>query len=249
VFHVNPFLHAAGIDLVTTGTWYSAHKVACLVMITLPGEALSLGRKTRGPSSDLVAQWCCISLRAAQWWYGFLPRPARSRAVSFLSGSGSNSNSTPFSLWVGRPPHAMQCQHCARCRISTRGGEGAIWHLSHCLEQCRDYGMREKHMGISARLNSFFWASMGVLGMRCTCMQLYKYIHGWLAAATHYWRPNEKPCNILTLQFFGRRRNSPLTSRSTRGPVGRTASGGPTGMNERIETVNVIRQFLILQTI
>jgi hypothetical protein len=35
----------------------------------------------------------------------------------------------------------------------------AIWHLSHCLEQCRDYGMREKHMGISARLN-FFWASM-----------------------------------------------------------------------------------------
>jgi hypothetical protein len=67
VFHVNPFLHAAGIDLVTTGTCYSAHKVACLVMITLPGEALSLGRKTRGPSSDLVAQWCCISPRAARW--------------------------------------------------------------------------------------------------------------------------------------------------------------------------------------
>jgi hypothetical protein len=68
--------------------------------------------------------------------------------------------------------------------------------------------MREKHMGISARLN-FFWASMDVLVGRCLhvhSMQLYKYTHGWLAAATHYWRPNGKQCNILTLQFFGRRR-------------------------------------------
>ena len=141
VFHVNPFLHAASIDLVTTGTWYSAHKVACLVMITLPGEALSLGRKTRGPSSDLVAQWCCISLRAAQWWYGFLPRPARSRAVSFLSSSGSNSsNSTQASLqtacsvlFVGRcrPPHAMPCNaSIARAVAYRQGKERGIWRLS-----------------------------------------------------------------------------------------------------------------------
>jgi hypothetical protein len=65
-------------------------------------------------------------------------------------------------------------------------------------------------------------------------MQLYKYIHGWLAAATHYWRPDGKQCNILTLQSFGRRRTR-LSPRSTRCPVGLTASDGPTGMNERIE--------------
>jgi hypothetical protein len=53
VFHVNPFLHAARPR---SRHRYSAHKVACLVMITLPGEALSLHRKTRGPLSDLVAQ-------------------------------------------------------------------------------------------------------------------------------------------------------------------------------------------------
>jgi hypothetical protein len=56
------------------------------------------------------------------------------------------------------PCHAMPALR-ALSHIDKGWRWGAIWHLSHCLEQCRDYGMREKHMGISARLN-FFWASM-----------------------------------------------------------------------------------------
>jgi hypothetical protein len=51
--------------------------------------------------------------------------------------------------------------------------------------------MREKHMGISARLNSF-WASMGCVHVHSGSMlgavhvYVYKNIHGWLAAATYH---------------------------------------------------------------
>jgi hypothetical protein len=114
----------------------------------MPRDDYSSGRgavtrqESRGPSFDLVAQVVLhLYPRAGRRWYGFLPRPARSRAVSFLSSSGSNShsNSTQASLQYcllrslcgsvsATSCHAMQCQHCARAVAYRQGTE--MGHLA-----------------------------------------------------------------------------------------------------------------------
>jgi hypothetical protein len=67
----------------------------------------------------------------------FLPRPARSRPVSFLSGSVSNSTQPSLQNCLLRSLcgpvlatscHAMQCQHCARAVAYRQGTE--MGHLA-----------------------------------------------------------------------------------------------------------------------
>ena len=149
MFHVLPFLHAAGPRSRHRHRLTAAHRANMPRDDYSPGRGAVTRQETRGPSSDLVAQVVSHLYDPGRvgWWYGFLPRPARSRAVSFLSSSGSNSNSTQASLqtacllrslcgWIGRPPHAMPCNASIARAVAYRqgtGGRGVSSGISRAL--------------------------------------------------------------------------------------------------------------------
>ena len=155
VFFCTRFFTQPGLDLVT-GT---AHRteVACLVMINSLGRGAVTRHETRGPSSTSSHSSVASSSPSGQWWYGFLPRLARSRAVPFSATAAAAPTPAArrrYSVLFGVVGCFMQCDAMpALCALSHTCIDKGIWHLSHSLKHCRDYGMREKHMGISARLN------------------------------------------------------------------------------------------------
>jgi len=178
VFHVNPFLHAV---------WPRFRHRHSSTHSGVPRDDYSHGRGavTRQENKrPIVRPRRTMMLHLSQGGSALVRSSCHvpHDLVLFLfSAAAAVTDSTPFSLWVGRPPHAMPCNASIARAVAYRQGtgRGAIWHLSHCLRQCRDYGMREKHMGISARLN-FLLGVNGCVGWECVhvCSSINIYTAG-----------------------------------------------------------------------
>ena len=78
MFHVLPFLHAAGPRSRHRHRLTAAHRANMPRDDYSPGRGAVTRQETRGPSSDLVAQVVSHLYDPGRvgWWYGFLPRPA-----------------------------------------------------------------------------------------------------------------------------------------------------------------------------
>jgi hypothetical protein len=149
MFHVHPFLHAPRPRSRHRHRLTTAHRArggvpTCLVMITLPGEALSLGRNQEAHRSTSSHRWCCISIpgRVGGGTVScHVPHDlvlflfSAAAAVTVTATAPRRHCSTACSvLFVGRcrPPHAMPCNASIARALShiDKGRRWGIWHLS-----------------------------------------------------------------------------------------------------------------------
>lgn len=107
--------------------------------------------------------------------------PATSRTISccfsFSVAAAARRHYLKFSycsvLFAGRPVgHLMPC-NASIARAVAYMDKVVCTHR----KQCRDYGMREKHMGISASSKILLGVNGYWDGVHVVCTNVYKYIH------------------------------------------------------------------------